>query len=141
MPYAEDYSMDCDALKQAINSRTKAIFICNPNNPGGKSLTHQEVEYISNLTIEHDLLLISDEVYRKIIYDDTIHYSVGSIPEIRDRAILIDSFSKTYAMTGWRIGYAAATPELLEPMNTVRKAGASSVGVPTQRAAWWCSRF
>ncbi len=135
VPYAEDFSLDRDAVKRAITKKTKAIFICNPNNPLGKSLLPKEVEFLAGLTIEHDLLLISDEVYRKLYYDGKVHFCAGSIPEAKDHTILIDSFSKTYAMTGWSVGYLATTPELAKSLNTFRKAGSGKVNVPGQRAA------
>ena len=135
VPYLEDYSLDRDSLKAAITPRTKAIILCNPNNPMGKALRRDEVEFLVDTAERHDLILVSDEVYRKIYYDGIEHVCLGSYPEVKDRVVLIDSFSKSYAMTGWRIGYVATSPELARPLNVLRKAGAGSVNAPTQRAA------
>jgi aspartate/methionine/tyrosine aminotransferase len=136
VPYRkEDYGLDREAISNAINRQTKAIILCSPNNPLGVALKREEVEFLVEKAIQHDLLLISDEVYRKIYFDGKIHTSATSFPEAKKHVILLDSFSKTYAMTGWRMGYIATTPELAKPMNILRKAGAGSVNAPTQRAA------
>jgi aspartate aminotransferase len=132
---AEDFTLDRDAVERGITKKTKAICFNNPNNPTGTSFTREEVEFLAELAIEHDLLLISDEVYKKLYYDDGTHFCAGSIPEAKDRTILIDSFSKTYAMTGWRIGYIATTPELFDPMYAVHRTTLSCINWPTQRAA------
>jgi aspartate/methionine/tyrosine aminotransferase len=131
----EGFRLDQGAVERAINKKTRAILFCNPNNPTGTSFTQKEIESLAELALKHDLLLISDEVYKKLYYDDKVHFSMGSIPEIRDRTIIIDSFSKTYAMTGWRIGYLATTPRLAEPPFVIHKSAFLSVGGPTQRAA------
>ncbi len=135
IPYARDFSLDRDAVRNAITRKTKAIFLCNPNNPTGKSLAREDIEFLAELVIKHDILLVSDEVYRKLYFDGGIHFSVGSISEAQDHFMLIDSLSKTYAMTGWSVGYVATTPELAKPMNMIRKTGIGKVNVPAQRAA------
>jgi aspartate/methionine/tyrosine aminotransferase len=135
VPYAEDSGLDRDALERAITRRTKAIVFCHPNNPTGKALRREEAEYLVELSARHNLLVVCDEVYRKLYYDGKTHTSLTGFPEVRDRLIFLDSFSKTYAMTGWRIGYAATTPALAKPMNVLRRAGAGSVNTATQRAA------
>lgn len=128
-----DFRLDQDAVRRAITKKTKAIFYNNPNNPTGMSLT-SEVEFLADLAIEHNLLLVADEVYKKLYYDDKVHFCIGNIPEVKDRTILIDSFSKTYAMTGWRIGYVATTSELAQPMYAVHRTTVSCINWPTQRA-------
>jgi len=130
-----DFHLDYDAVQKAITKKTRAILICNPNNPTGTSFTQSEVEFLAETVLKNDLLLISDEVYRALYYGGRTHFCAGSIPEIEDRLILIDSFSKTYAMTGWRIGYIAAFPELMRPMYMVHRVTLSSINAPTQRAA------
>lgn len=130
-----DFRLDFDAIKNAITKNTKAILVCNPNNPTGTSFTRSDVEFLAETAIKNDLLLISDEVYRALYYGGRTHFCAGSLPEIKDRLILIDSFSKTYAMTGWRIGYVAALPTLTRPMYMVHRVTLSSISAPTQRAA------
>jgi len=135
LPLAEDFRIDRDEVRKAVTRKTKAICINNPNNPTGTFFTQGEIEFLADLAEEHDLLLISDEVYRKLYYDGGKHFCIGSIPEIRNRAILIDSFSKTYAMTGWRIGYVATSAELAQPMYAVHRTILSCINWPAQRAA------
>ena len=135
VPLSEDFRLDRDAVKKAITPKTRAILFCNPNNPTGVSFTREDVEFLAKLALEHNLLLVSDEVYRKYYYDGTQHFSTSSILEAKDRTILLDSFSKSYAMAGWRIGYVATTPELAKPMFLVHRATLSCINWPTQRAA------
>jgi aspartate/methionine/tyrosine aminotransferase len=135
VPFAKDFRVDRDALKKAINSKTKIIFLVNPNNPTGTSLPKEDVEFVAQMAVEHDVILVSDEVYREIYYDGKTHFSAGSIREAKAHTILIDSFSKTYAMTGWSIGYIATTPELAQSLKIVRMARPGKVNTPAQRAA------
>lgn len=135
VPLKEDFHIDRDALRKAITPQTKAIFFSNPSNPTGIAFSQEEIQFLAEIAMEHDLLLVPDEVYKKFYYGDHIHHCVGSIPEIRDRLIMIDSFSKTYAMTGWRIGYVATTAELAEPMYAIHRTTVSCVNWPAQRAA------
>ena len=122
-------------LRNAITERCRVLFLVNPNNPTGTSLGRADIEFIAQLAIEHNLLLVADEVYRKIYYDGKQHISLVGIPEIHNRTIFMDSFSKTYAMTGWSIGYIATTPELAKPLNILRLARPGKVNAPAQRAA------
>jgi len=135
VPFAEGLTLDRDALKAAISKKTKVIFYVNPSNPHGLSMAKGDVEYLAQLALEHDILLVSDECYRKFVYDGKVHQHVLCDPEVKDHVILMDSFSKTYAMTGWSIGYVATTAELAKPIAALRTAGIGKVGVPTQRAA------
>jgi aspartate/methionine/tyrosine aminotransferase len=131
---AEDFSLDQDALKRAITPKTKAIIFCNPSNPTGKSFTLQEMEFLVETAMKNNLLLISDEAYHKLYYDDKTHVSAGRFTEARKRIVVIDSFSKSYAMTGWRLGYVAGAPELIKPMFLIHKPTLISINVPAQRA-------
>jgi aspartate/methionine/tyrosine aminotransferase len=87
------------------------------------------------VALDHDLLLFADEVYKKLYYEGNSHFSAGSINEIRNRTILIDSFSKSYAMTGWRVGYVATTPQLAQPMYLVHRASVMTINTIAQKAA------
>jgi aspartate/methionine/tyrosine aminotransferase len=135
VPLTPDFHIDGDALRRAITRRTKAIFFSNPSNPTGMAFDRAEIELLGEIAIAHDLLLCPDEVYRKFCYAGTEHVSVLSLPEVRDRTIYIDSFSKSYAMAGWRIGYLATTPTLAAPMYAIHRTAVSCVNWPTQRAA------
>jgi aminotransferase len=96
-----------EQIEQAINSNTKAIILCSPNNPTGSFLNKEELEGISKIIIEHDLLVITDEIYAELTYDESF-CSIASIPGMRERTIIISGFSKAFAMTGWRLGYICA---------------------------------
>ncbi len=135
VPLTEKFELDRDALRQAVTPRTRMIFLTNPNNPTGTVLGMDDVRFIAETALERDLLLVADEVYRKLYYDGRRHFSAASLTEVRDRTILVDSFSKTYAMTGWSIGYLATTPELASHMNILREARPGKVSAPSQRAA------
>lgn len=116
LSFSDNYTIRRDALEQAVTPKTRFLILNSPNNPTGRVLTQQEAEDIRAFLLAHDLLLISDEVYEKIIYDGRPHISLGSYPDIADRVITVNSFSKSVAMTGWRIGYLYAAPQLVNAM-------------------------
>ena len=107
-----------EELRNAFSLNTKAIIINTPNNPLGKVFTLVELQEIADLCCEHDCLAITDEIYEHMIYDDKTHISIGSLPQMKDRTITVSGLSKTYSMTGWRLGYVIA-PEILT--NAIRK--------------------
>jgi len=111
----EGFRIDFDDLRFKISRRSKMVLINSPNNPTGSVLDRRELEALSEIALENDLLVISDEVYEKLIYDAQ-HVSVLSLPEMKERTILVNSFSKTYAMTGWRVGYAIASEDIAREM-------------------------
>lgn len=100
-------------IEAAITPKTKAIMMCSPNNPTGTMIPAEELEKIAKLVVEHQIWCISDEIYCELAYDNAKHVSVGSYPGMKDYAIILNGFSKSFAMTGWRIGYIAAPAELL----------------------------
>ena len=108
-------------LEQSISKKTKAIIINSPSNPTGAMLDIQQLERIAEIAVENDLLIISDEAYESIIYDDAKHISIASLPEMKERTISIFTFSKTYAMTGWRIGFAAANESIISHMTKLQE--------------------
>lgn len=111
------FKMTVEDLKAAITKKTKAMFLNSPSNPTGAIYTKEDLEGIAALAVEHDFYIISDEIYEKLIYDDNKFVSIAQLgEEIKKRTILINGMSKAYAMTGWRIGYAAAEPELISAM-------------------------
>ncbi len=115
---APDWSFDPDELRRAFSARTKAIIINTPNNPTGKVFTREELTLIASLCQEFDALAITDEIYEHITFDGHAHIPMMTIPGMRDRTILINSMSKTFSVTGWRVGWVIASPELT---NTIRK--------------------
>ena len=112
------FMYDSDQLRNAFSSRTKAIILNNPNNPLGKVFSIQEIEEIAALCCEYNCLAVTDEMYEHMIYDDQVHVSIGSLPEMQNRTITISGLSKTYSMTGWRLGYVVAAEYLT---NAIRK--------------------
>ncbi len=116
--HAPDWRFDPDELRAAFSSRTKAIIINTPNNPTGKVFTREELTYIAELCQEFDALAITDEIYEHITFDGQRHIPIATLPGMRERTILINSMSKTFSVTGWRVGWVIAPPEIT---NTVRK--------------------
>ena len=111
----EDFRIDFDDLKSKISNRSRIVVINTPNNPTGSVVDRKDLEAIAEIAAENDLLVLSDEVYEKLIYDAE-HVSMLSLPEMKKRTILVNSFSKTYAMTGWRIGYAIVDENIATEM-------------------------
>jgi aminotransferase len=103
-------------LEQAITARTKMIIINSPHNPSGAVLDKKTIEAIAKIAIEHDVLVLSDEIYEKIIYDGTEHHSIASLPGMAERTVTLNGFSKAYSMTGWRLGYIAARKHLIDSL-------------------------
>jgi aspartate/methionine/tyrosine aminotransferase len=107
-----DFSFDPDRLRKAVSPRTRAIIFNSPNNPSGKVFSRAELQTIADVCLEHDLLAITDEIYEHIVYDGARHIPIATLPGMADRTITISGISKSYSVTGWRIGYAVASAEL-----------------------------
>ncbi|HEX3746099.1 MAG TPA: aminotransferase class I/II-fold pyridoxal phosphate-dependent enzyme [Bryobacteraceae bacterium] len=116
--HAPDWTFDPDELRRAFNPRTRAIILNSPNNPTGKVFTRAELEQIASLCQEFDVLAITDEIYEHILYEGAVHVPIASLPGMRDRSVLVNSMSKTYSVTGWRVGWVLAPPDL---SNSIRK--------------------
>jgi len=108
-----DHQLDCEAIKRAISPKTRAILINSPNNPTGAVYPGKEIEKIARMALDHNLYIISDEAYGLFVYDEIKAQSLFDLKKIRDRLVVIRSFSKAYNMTGFRIGYMAASPEII----------------------------
>jgi aspartate/methionine/tyrosine aminotransferase len=132
--YAPDWSFDRDELRAAFSKRTKAIILCSPNNPTGRVFNREELEYIASLCQEFDTLAITDEIYEHILYDGTQHIPIMTLPGMRDRTILVNSMSKTYAVTGWRIGWVLASPDLSDSIRKVHDFLTVGAAAPLQEA-------
>jgi aspartate/methionine/tyrosine aminotransferase len=107
-----DFRFDPDRLSRAVTARTRAIIFNSPNNPSGKVFSRAELEVIAEVCRRHDLLAITDEIYEHIIYDGTEHVPIATLPGMAERTVTISGISKSYSVTGWRIGYAIASEEL-----------------------------
>ena len=107
-----DFSFDPERLARAVSPRTRAIIFNSPNNPSGKVFSRAELETIADLCLEHDLLAITDEIYEHILYDGESHTPIATLPGMAERTVTISGISKSYSVTGWRVGYAVANPEL-----------------------------
>ena len=137
-----DWSFDREELRRAFTAKTKAIILNSPNNPTGKVFTRQELEFIAGLCQEFDCLCITDEIYEHILFDGTEHIPIIQLPGMRNRTILINSLSKTYSVTGWRVGWMIASPDLTDSIRKVHDfltvaaahplqiAGVTAVGLP-----------
>lgn len=105
---APDFALNEALLRSALRANTRAIVVCSPANPGGKMFTRAELELIARIANERDLIVITDEIYESITYDGREHISAATIPGLRDRCVTIMGLSKTFSITGWRLGYAVA---------------------------------
>jgi len=114
-----EWAFDRDELAAAFGPKTKAIVINTPCNPCGKVFTREELEFIAGLCVQHDCLAITDEIYEYILYDGRAHISLATLPGMRERTITLSGFSKTYNMTGWRLGYAVAPAALTARMGVI----------------------
>lgn len=114
-----DWEFSFADLEAALTPKTRAIVVNTPTNPSGKVFGRDELEVIAEFCREHDILAITDEIYEYIIYDGVEHVSLASLPGMWERTVTISGFSKTFAITGWRIGYAAGPAELIEPLGLV----------------------
>jgi L-glutamine---4-(methylsulfanyl)-2-oxobutanoate aminotransferase len=144
------FVFDREELRSAFNPRTRAIIICNPNNPTGKVFSRDELEFIADLCKEHDAYAFTDEIYEHIIYgvepdsDPREHISMATLPGMRERTVVVNSLSKTYSVTGWRVGYCIAPPDISSAIrkvhdfltvgsaNPLQHAGAYAMGLPPE---------
>lgn len=131
----DEFRMNAKDIEEKITRRTKMIIMNSPNNPTGSVLSKDDVEQIAEIAKRHDLLVISDEIYEKIMFDNHRHYSIASFPGMKTRTITINGFSKGFAMTGWRIGYLAADKSLANVIKKVHHYIALSAPTIAQKAA------
>ena len=129
-----DFDVNVDEVAGQITPRTRLMILNSPNNPCGSIIEKGELEALAELAKEHDIPILSDEIYSRFLYEGE-HHSVASFPGMRDRTIILDGFSKTYAMTGWRIGYGVMPLELVEPISRLSTNSVSCTASFTQMAA------
>ncbi len=132
---ATDFRVTAAMIEAAVTPRTKGIFLGYPNNPTGAALSHDELAAIAEVAERHDLLVYSDEIYDRLVYGGHTHSAFSSLPGMRERTVLLGGFSKSYAMTGWRIGYVAAPAELMTGIAKVHQYGIMCAPTAAQFAA------
>jgi aminotransferase len=129
-----DWSFDREELRRAFSPRTKAIVLNSPNNPTGKVFQREELEFIAGLCREFDALAITDEIYEHIVYDGAVHIPIASLDGMRERSVLVNSMSKTYSVTGWRVGWVLAPPDLTDSIRKVHDFLTVGAAAPLQQA-------
>ncbi|MDH5626593.1 MAG: pyridoxal phosphate-dependent aminotransferase, partial [Nitrospira sp.] len=130
------YAINADDLRRLVTPRTKAIIVNSPCNPTGATYDRKTLQAIADIAVRHKLLIISDEIYEKILYDGATHMSIATLsPEVAAQTVIINGVSKAYAMTGWRIGYAAGPKDLLTAMANIQSQSTSNPCSISQKAA------
>jgi aspartate/methionine/tyrosine aminotransferase len=129
-----DWKFDPDELRRAFSPKTKAIILNSPNNPTGKVFTRAELEVIASLCQEFDALAITDEIYEHILYDGASHIPIATLPGMRERTVLVNSMSKTYSVTGWRVGFVLAAADLTDSIRKVHDFLTVGAAAPLQQA-------
>jgi aminotransferase len=130
-----DWHFDEKELVQAFNNRTKAIVINTPNNPTGKVFTYEELQFIADLCLKWGVVAVTDEIYEHLLFDGAKHISIASLPDMRDQTITINSVSKTYSLTGWRVGWTIASTQLTASIRKVHDFLTVGAPHPLQEAA------
>lgn len=129
------FTFDPERIEDAFRQGAKAIVICNPSNPCGKVFTREELQIIADIVIRYDAYAITDEVYEHILYEPNRHTYLSSLPGMRERTIICNSLSKTYSITGWRIGYVMSSPEVIDRAKKVHDFLTVGAAAPLQEAA------
>lgn len=142
---APDWTFDREELRAAFNPRTKAVILCNPNNPTGKVFTRDEMEFVASLCREFDALCFTDEIYEHILFPregrEVSHISMAQLEGMRDRTVVVNSMSKTYSVTGWRVGYVIAPPDITGAVRKVHDFLTVGAAAPLQRAGAYALRL
>ncbi|MEZ6210161.1 MAG: methionine aminotransferase [Phycisphaerales bacterium] len=132
---APGFVFDPDEFRAAFSGRTRAVLINTPHNPTGRVLTREELSLIAELCIEHDCIAIADEVYEELVFDGREHVSIATLPGMADRTITLSSLGKTFSVTGWKIGWAVASPELTRAVRAAHQFLTFAIATPLQHAA------
>ena len=128
------FRLTADELRQAITPRTKALVLAFPNNPTGAVMSRENLEKVAEIAVEHDLIVLTDEIYSELLYEGE-HVSIASLPGMRERTIFLHGFSKAFAMTGWRVGYACGPREIIDAMMKVHQYSIMCASTMAQEAA------
>ena len=129
------YNADIDALKSLVTPRTKLMIVNSPNNPCGSVIPETDLERLAEIALENDIIVMADEIYKDMYYGGQEHVSITKFPGMRDRTVILDGFSKSYAMTGWRLGYGVFPDFLVEPVVRLMTNSVSCTSVFSQMAA------
>lgn len=129
------FGFDREVLEDAFRQDVSAIIICNPSNPSGKVFTLEELEYIASLAVKYDAYVVTDEVYEHIVYKPNRHIYMQALPGMRERTVVCNSLSKTFSITGWRLGYVIANPEIIERVKKVHDFLTVGAAAPLMEAA------
>lgn len=132
---AQGFDLDVQAIRSAVTARTRAVILNSPCNPTGSVASKGALEELAKTAQEFDLVILADEVYKHILLDGADYTSIASLPDMAERTLVIDSLSKTYAMTGWRIGFAAGPVEVIEQMTKLQENTSACASTPCQCAA------
>ena len=136
VPCTSDYLLDLEKIENAVTPRTKAIIINTPNNPSGAVYSEECLRALGELAVKHDFFIIVDEIYEKLIYDGYKHFSIAAVSdEVRNRTVTVNGFSKAYAMTGWRVGYAAGRADIIKGITKYQTQVTSSINSIAQKAS------
>lgn len=128
-----DWTFDRDALAAAFNERTRLFLLNTPHNPTGKVFTREELQFIADLCIRHDVIVLADEVYERIVYDDWHHVPIATLPGMWERTLTINSTGKTFSVTGWKIGYVTGSAELQSALRTTHQFNVFATATPLQQ--------
>lgn len=129
-----DFSFSEEELRNAFSDKTKMIIVNNPHNPSGKVYTQKELEIIAKVAVEKDVLVLSDEVYEYLTFDDAVHIPIATLPGMKERTVTISSTGKTFGMTGWKIGYAIASENITKAVRSIHQWTTFAVNTPAQHA-------
>jgi aspartate aminotransferase len=133
---SDSFTVRPEALEECITPRTKALILNSPSNPTGMIYGRNALEKIGELALRHNFFIVSDEIYEKLVYDNSEHVSIASVDEkVKQRTIVVNGLSKSHAMTGWRIGYAAGPAEIVKAMTNIQSQSTSNPNSITQKAA------
>jgi N-succinyldiaminopimelate aminotransferase len=137
---APDFALDEDALRALVNERTRMMVLNTPMNPTGKVFTRKELEILAAVCIEHDLVVLTDEVYEHLVFDDAVHLPLAALPGMRERTLTLSSAGKTYSFTGWKIGWATGPKSLVDGAQAAHQFLNYTIATPLQTAVAYALR-
>ncbi len=136
-----EFQIDVDELEDKVTEKTKMMVILDPSNPTGSIQKKETLKKVAQFAVKHDLLVVSDEIYEKIIYDGNKHYSIAAFPGMRERTIVLNGFAKAYAMTGWRVGYACGHSDIIDAMINIHSYSIMCASIMGQKTALEALRY
>ncbi len=131
----DNFLVTKEKLEKYVTDKTKMLVMCNPCNPTGRVFSKEEIDAIADFACEHDILVVSDEIYERLVFDGRKHISIGSLPQMKDRVITLNGLSKSHAMMGWRLGYSVANAQLTKIMMKMQESTVTTSNSISQAAA------